>query len=430
VVIVFIRRKKPSNLSLSLDNITVEGGISSSQFRRSLSVQNLNRDEFTEKYVIPFSALEFGDILGEGHFGSVFKGKYVKTSVAIKKLKNFKEKDRESFISEAKLMSLLTPHHNVVLFRGVTLDPLCILTDFCEGGSLRRFLSSPEKIDEEQQFKWIEDIAKGMAHLHNGVGEKKVILLHRDLAARNILLKHDTAQVSDFGMALPQTLRENSSIDALDEYVPVKWMAPEALLDNTFSTKTDVYSFGVVIWEIVSRSVPWKGIKLKVILEKVVNKERIPIPSNCPESLRILMEKCWRHDPNERPEFTEICDFLHEEEYGNRNNILSDQTVEVHLETRTEELEIDPYYNNQKSLKKPTSKASTVDEPSSSGEDSPRNSAPTGSSKSKLLDLPPTPKDNEDYHTAYVSYVSTKDLLHSTSNRANNEGDFQRNSGF
>jgi len=378
--------------------------------------------------LFPNVLLEFGDILGEGHFGSVFKGKYVKTSVAIKKLKNFKEKDRESFISEAKLMSLLTPHPNVVLFRGVTLDPLCILTDYCEGGSLRRFLSSSEKIDEEQQFKWIEDIAKGMAHLHNGVGEKKVILLHRDLAARNILLKHDTAQVSDFGMALPQTLRENSSIDALDEYLPVKWMAPEALVENTFSTKTDVYSFGVVIWEIVSRSVPWKGVKLKVILEKVVNKERIPIPPHCPESLKVLIEKCWRHDPNERPEFTEICDFLHEEEYGNRSDILSNQTPEVRLETtRTEETELDPYYNNQKSLK-PIPKKASVDE-SSSGEDSPRNSAPT-EAKSKLLDLPPDPQDSQDYHTAYVSYVSTKDLLHSTSNRADNEGDFQRNSEF
>jgi len=223
------------------------------EYRRSGSRLHRDKDEFTNKYIIPFNALEFGDIIGEGYFGSVFRGKYVKTSVAIKKLKDFKETDKDPFIAEAKLMSLLTPHPNVVLFRGVTLDPLCIVTDFCEGGSLRRYLISDAKIDEDRMYRWVEDIAKGMAHLHNGVGEKKVILLHRDLAARNILLKHGTAQVSDFGMALSHETRDSMSIDYSDEHLPVKWMAPEALMNNTFSAKSDVFSFGVVVWEIVTR---------------------------------------------------------------------------------------------------------------------------------------------------------------------------------
>jgi len=281
---------------------------------------------------------------------------------------------------------------------------------------LRQFLISDANIDEDRQFRWVEDIAKGMAHLHNGVGEKKAILLHRDLAARNILLKHGTAQVSDFGMALSHNVRESGSIDALDEYIPVKWMAPESLQENTYSKKTDVYSYGVVIWEIVTRQVPWRGINMKVILEKTIKGERLPIPSDCPKSLKDLMEKCWKHDPLQRPQFTEICDFLHEEEYGNRA-LLDDKGKTPVLE---EAREIDPYYNNQQSVKKAINPKKISEDNESSGEDSPRNSA-QASAKTKLIDLPPVNKADEEI--SYVSFVSTKDLLQTSSNRANNEGE-------
>ena len=34
--------------------------------------------------------------------------------------------------------------------------------------------------------------------------------------------------------------------------IPVRWTAPEALQNRTFSTASDVWSFGILVWEIMS----------------------------------------------------------------------------------------------------------------------------------------------------------------------------------
>ena len=75
-----------------------------------------------------------------------------------------------------------------VLFRGVTLppDPISIVVDYCEGGSLWSLLFSQQPISAAEKICFIKDIAQGMYHLHTSMADCAVI--HRDLAARNILV--------------------------------------------------------------------------------------------------------------------------------------------------------------------------------------------------------------------------------------------------
>lgn len=95
-------------------------------------------------------------------------------------------------------------------------------------------------------------------------------IIHRDLAARNILITEDhTCKVADFGFARDVTnthIYERKSEGRL----PIRWMAPESLYDNIFSTKSDVWSFGVLIWEVVTLgSTPYTGLSAAEVMKKV-----------------------------------------------------------------------------------------------------------------------------------------------------------------
>ena len=91
-------------------------------------------------------------------------------------------------------------------------------------------------------------------------------------------------------------------------------MAPE-LLNKTKrnSTETDVYSFGIVLFEVYSRGIPYQGMELADVLEKVKNPStdlRPTMPKSCPSSIDSLAKRCWARDPTMRPNFVELDDTI------------------------------------------------------------------------------------------------------------------------
>ncbi len=235
----------------------------------------------------------------------MYLGKLRTTKVAIK-VANTKL-SQEEFIREANFQLSIPPHPNIVQLLGVSIDgpqPLVVL-EYCNEGSLDNVLFDTDKIKTPaEQIALAEAIARGVDHLHQNN------IVHRDLAARNILVHRGEPKISDFGMS--RKLKEVSQVGKTAASIgPLRWMAPEALGEQLYSTKSDVWSFGMILYEIVAHQEPHVSEDLIGIAIKIRDKGYTPIiPNDCPPVLRQVMQMCWKLDPKERPEMSAICAIL------------------------------------------------------------------------------------------------------------------------
>ena len=249
--------------------------------------------------------------IGTGAFGDIKKAYWRKTLVCVKFLKTALEKKENqviSFIEEFNLLKKLR-HPNILLYIGgnVSSKPHFLVTEYCENGNLFSFLHSKDspELEDIERINLALEIAQGINYLHSF----KPPILHRDLKSLNILLdKNYVAKIADFGWA---RLRDEHMTKLRGTF---QWMAPEVITKECYSEKADVYSFGIILWEFWSKDPPYKGIKAKEVAVRVkLNKNYRPvIPENVPEEIAELMECCWDENPEKRPSFSEIINFLDE----------------------------------------------------------------------------------------------------------------------
>jgi predicted Ser/Thr protein kinase len=252
------------------------------------------------RLTVPFQSLSVKTEIGSGSYGKVYKGVWNATQVALKFCNELASVDK--FSEEATLMLNIPPHPNVVQLLAISIDgpvPVIVL-EYCEGGSMDQDLfDSVNQVSEQKMLHIVAGIARGMYHLHNSD------IIHRDLAARNILLQHGEPKISDFGMSRIIKASEGQTKSNIG---PIRWMAPESLANQTYSTKTDVWTFGIVVYEIVARQEPHIDGDALLIAAKIRDEHLTPvIPKDCPEILREIMQSCWQADPEARPEFKDIC---------------------------------------------------------------------------------------------------------------------------
>jgi serine/threonine protein kinase len=89
-------------------------------------------------------------------------------------------------------------------------------------------------------------------------------------------------------------------------------MAPEVIKNHNYTEKADVYSFAIILWELYNQEPPYDKLDKFEVAKKVANDPsfRPTVKENLPSKIKKLMIKCWDHDPNERPSFEAIIDYL------------------------------------------------------------------------------------------------------------------------
>ncbi|KAF8080065.1 hypothetical protein N665_0978s0007 [Sinapis alba] len=190
--------------------------------------------------------------LGEGGFGSVFKGELSNgTIIAVKQLSSMSSQGNREFVNEIGMISGLS-HPNLVKLYGccVDKDQLLLIYEYMENNSLALALygNSAHKLNWSIRQKICVGIARGLEFLHHG---STIRMVHRDIKTANVLLDTDfNAKISDFGLA--RLHDEEQSHISTRIAGTIGYMAPEYALWGQLTEKADVYSFGIVAMEIVS----------------------------------------------------------------------------------------------------------------------------------------------------------------------------------
>ncbi|XP_057486440.1 probable serine/threonine-protein kinase PBL17 isoform X2 [Actinidia eriantha] len=197
-------------------------------------------------------------VLGEGGFGTVYKGfidenvrpGYKTTNVAIKELdpEGF-QGDRE-WLAEVNYLGQLR-HPNLVKLIGYCCedDHRLLVYEYMASGSLEKHLFRRvcATFTWSRRMKIALDAAKGLAFLHGA--ERPII--YRDFKTSNILLDVDfNAKLSDFGLAKDGPMGDQTHVSTrvMGTY---GYAAPEYVMTGHLTARSDVYGFGVVLLEML-----------------------------------------------------------------------------------------------------------------------------------------------------------------------------------
>ncbi|KAF4391357.1 hypothetical protein G4B88_016667 [Cannabis sativa] len=201
---------------------------------------------------------EFKEKLGEGGFGSVYKGQLCSGPfVAVKMLGKCKTNNGQDFINEIATIGKV--HHvNIVRLVGFCVEgkKWALIYDFMSNGSLDKYIFSREKMNISlcyaKVFEISVGIARGIEYLHQGCD---MHILHFDIKPHNILLDENfIPKVSDFGLARSCSL-ENNLASLTAARGTLGYIAPELFYKNIgrVSAKSDVYSFGMLLMEMANQ---------------------------------------------------------------------------------------------------------------------------------------------------------------------------------
>ncbi|XP_074583254.1 proline-rich receptor-like protein kinase PERK12 [Curcuma longa] len=196
------------------------------------------------------------NLIGEGGFGSVYKGALVDgRQVAVKQLKDGSGQGEREFRAEVEIISRVHHRHLVSLVGFCIAEHHRLLVyEFVSNDTLDHHLHGKglPVLDWSKRMKIAIGSARGLSYLHEDCHPR---IIHRDIKSANILLDESfEAQVADFGLAkLANDTNTHVSTRVMGTF---GYLAPEYASSGKLTDRSDVYSFGVVLLELITGRKP------------------------------------------------------------------------------------------------------------------------------------------------------------------------------
>jgi len=273
----------------------------------------------------------FKEKVGQGGFGSVYKGKLPNgVPVAVKMLEN-STGEGEEFINEVATIGLIH-HANIVRLLGFCSEGTrrALIYEYMPNESLEKYIFSRDSSISQELLvpkKMVDialGIARGMEYLHQGCNKR---ILHFDIKPHNILLDFNfNPKISDFGLA-KLCARDQSIVTLTAARGTMGYIAPELYSRNFggVSCKSDVYSFGMLVLEMVSgrrNSDPSVDSQNEVylpewIFERVITGQDLVLSREMTggekekvRQLAMVALWCIQWNPKNRPSMTKVVNML------------------------------------------------------------------------------------------------------------------------
>ncbi|XP_053328652.1 nik-related protein kinase [Spea bombifrons] len=212
----------------------------------------------------PAGIFELVEVVGNGTYGQVYKGRHVKTGqLAAIKVMNVTEEEEEEIKLEINMLKKYSHHRNIATYYGAFVkksfagqdDQLWLVMEYCGAGSVTDLVKKTKgNCFKEDWIAYIcREILRGLAHLHAHH------VIHRDIKGQNVLLTENAeVKLVDFGVSaqLDRTIgRRNTFIGT------PYWMAPEVIAcdenpDSTYDYRSDLWSLGITAIEMAEGAPP------------------------------------------------------------------------------------------------------------------------------------------------------------------------------
>uniref|UniRef100_A0A7N8WJ34 non-specific serine/threonine protein kinase n=1 Tax=Mastacembelus armatus TaxID=205130 RepID=A0A7N8WJ34_9TELE len=207
----------------------------------------------------PAGIFELVEVVGNGTYGQVYKGRHVKTGqLAAIKVMDVTEDEEEEIKLEINMLKKYSHHRNIATYYGAFIkksppghdDQLWLVMEFCGAGSITDLVKNTK--GNQLKEDWIayisREILRGLAHLHAHH------VIHRDIKGQNVL-----TGLSLLNIVIAQLDR---TVGRRNTFIGTPyWMAPEVIAcdenpDATYDYRSDLWSCGITAIEMAEGAPP------------------------------------------------------------------------------------------------------------------------------------------------------------------------------
>nr|CAD7430888.1 unnamed protein product [Timema monikensis] len=270
-------------------------------------------------------------ILGKGGFGTVFKGKWKHTLVAIKRIEQRGAESVDSYkahieqsMHELRMLNSCR-HDNILPVYGYSIkggDP-CLVYQLMPNGSLEDRLlcrNGTKPLTWPQRHNIAEGTARGLHFLHTN---KPKPFIHGDVKSANILLDSNfEPRIGDFGLAQVGPAGQYTHMTVSRVHGTRPYLPDEFLRAKVLSTKVDTFSFGIVMFELATGQRPYDESRQHKFLKDymceveesqlplLVDKRAVPDDPALFDGMVQLGKTCVNKRHRARPEMEEVLTCL------------------------------------------------------------------------------------------------------------------------